>query len=247
MENKQLTDVITLAISQALNNTHTVCIAKVTAVNSKTINAKPVINRVVNGVSIELPEFIEIPPIFLQGGSSYTAHPIAIDDYCLLLINERCFDNWFNGQDFLKPLGIRTHDYSDSFAIVGINPLSSAITIPSVVTQIGDTYQEGNYTHLGDRTQTGNIILTGDYTQIGDMDITGDIELVGNINVTGNVTVSGTVAAGNFTGIGGGTLTSTSSMETTGEVTADGVALSAHTHPYTWSDGAGSGNTSAPT
>jgi len=246
MEKKQLTDVITLAISQALNNTHTICIAKITAVNSKTINAKPVINRVVNGVSIELPEFIEIPPIFLQGGSSYTAHPVAIDDYCLLLINERCFDNWFNGQDFLKPLDIRTHDYSDSFAIVGINPLSSAITIPSVVTQIGDTYQEGDYIHLGNRTQTGDYDLTGNYKQVGNLDITGNMELVGNINVTGNVTVSGTIAAGNFTGIGGGTLTSTSSMETTGEMTADGVALSSHTHPYTWTDGSGSGDTSVP-
>ena len=246
MEELQLADVLTAAIAQALNNTHTVCIAKVTEVNEKTINAQPVINRVVKGESVELPEFIEIPPIFLQGGSSYTAHPISIGDYCLLIINERCFDNWYNGQDLLKPLEMRTHDYSDSFAIVGINPLSSAITIPSVVTQIGDTYQEGDYIHLGDRTQTGNIDLTGNYKQVGDLDITGNMVLVGDINVTGNVTVSGTIAAGNFTGIGGGTLTSTSDMETTGEMTADGVALSAHTHPYTWTDAAGSGNTSAP-
>jgi len=240
VERETLTNILNIAVKQSLANLHTSLIAKVTAVNDSTINCKPVINRVVNDESIELPEFVEVPVITMQGGGSYTIHPIAVDDYCLLIISERCFDRWHSGQDYKDPLELRMHDYSDAIAIVGLNPLSSAITIPTETTENGNRTQIGEYTHTGDRTQTGDITLTGNYTQVGDMEITGDVL------ITGNLTVTGTIAAGNFTGIGGGTMTSTSSIETTGEMTASGVSLSSHTHDYTWTSGAGSSTTSAP-
>ena len=61
-----------------------------------------------------------------------------------------------------------------------------------------------------------------------------DVQATGNITLTaptvavvGNLTVSGTVVS-------------------IGEVTANGITFSTHTHPYTWTDGAGSGDTGAP-
>lgn len=61
-----------------------------------------------------------------------------------------------------------------------------------------------------------------------------DIESANNVNikattvaVDGDLTVSGDVIA-------------------VGEVTGNGVDLSTHTHPYTWTDPAGSGDTSPP-
>lgn len=181
MESKNIHDIIMLALDQALANLHTCTIAKITAVNAKSVDCKPVLNRLVNGVSVELPVFAEVPPIVLQGGGSYHAFPISVDDYCLLIFTERCFDSWWNGQDFVVPLEYRMHDYSDGFALVGINPLSGAITIPSVIQQTGDTNQDGNYTHTGDRDQTG------DFGLIGNLTITG-----GNITITGgDVTADG--------------------------------------------------------
>lgn len=161
MEDKQLVDTLMLSMAQALADVHTATIAKVTRVNDKTIDCRPVINRVVNGESIELPEFAEVPPIFMKGGSSYTAHPVAIGDYCILIITERCFDRWYDGNDFRSPLELRMHDYSDGLALVGINPLASAITIPSVIQQTGDTNQNGDYTHTGNMNQTGNLTVSG--------------------------------------------------------------------------------------
>lgn len=240
MERESLTNVLNIAIKQALSNLHTSVIAKVTAVNDSTINCKPVVNRVVEDESVELPDFFEVPVVTLQGGGSYTIHPISVGDYCLLIISERCFDRWYGGQDYKDPLEFRMHDYSDALAIVGLNPLASAITIPSETKENGNRTQIGNYTHTGDRTQDGNIVLTGDYTQIGDMEVTGDVL------ITGNLTVTGTISAGNFTGIGGGTMTSTSDIETTGDMTASGVSLSSHTHDYFWTSGAGSDTTSTP-
>jgi len=219
MEKKQLIDTIDIAIQAALANLHTATIARVESVGAKTISVRPVINRVVNGRVIQLPEFTEVPPVFMQGGASYTAHPIAVGDYCLLVLTERCFDAWYDGQDFRPPAEFRMHDYSDGLAIVGVLPRGGAITIPDVITQIGDTYQEGDYVHEGNRTQTGDHTQTGDFT------------LTGNMTVNGNITCTGTIAAGNFTGLDGGAMTSDVTIQTNQDVVASGISLNSHTHP----------------
>ena len=178
-EKLRLTDIIADAIGEALSNLHTATIAKVTAVQEKTISVQPVINRVVDGKSITLPQFTKVPPLFMQGGGSYTAHPIAIGDYCLLILTERCFDRWYDGADFQDPAEFRMHDYSDGIAIVGINPLAGALTIPDVIQQTGDTNQDGNYTRQGS------------LVQIGDMTITGHLHVYGEITCTGDVVAGG--------------------------------------------------------
>jgi len=191
---RELTDVLNDAIGEALSNLHTATIAKVMSVQEKTISVQPVINRVVDGKSIQLPEFTKVPPLFLQGGGSYTAHPIAIGDYCLLILTERCFDRWYSGSDFQDPAEFRMHDYSDGIAIVGINPQAGALTIPSVIQQTGDTNQDGNYTRQGS------------LVQIGDMTITGNLHVDGEITCTGDV-VAGGISLRNHTHTGdsGGT------------------------------------------
>jgi len=234
MSNVKLTDLLNTAIRQALANVHTTVLAKVTAVNATTINVLPVINRQVDGVSIALPEFVEVPPVFLQGGSSYTAYPIDVDDYCLLLISERCFDRWYAGQDFVNPAEFRMHDYSDAIALVGINPSSTAIAIPTTIQRVGDY------------TQTGDVIHVGDYDLTGNLTIVGDLKITGEVDITGSIICSGNIAAGSFSGLAGGAITATVNIETTGEVTADGIDLSTHTHDYTWTDPGGSGTTAAP-
>ena len=218
-EKLRLTDIIADAIGEALSNLHTATIAKVTAEQEKTISVQPVINRVVDGMSIQLPQFTKVPPLFMQGGGSYTAHPIAVGDYCLLILTERCFDRWYSGSDFQDPAEFRMHDYSDGIAIVGINPTAGALTIPSVIQQTGDANADGDHTHQGDRTQTGN------------QTIIGDLHVDGNVTVTGNITCLGTIAAGNYTGLAGGAMTASVSIETTADVVASGISLSTHTHP----------------
>ena len=166
MPKKELVETIQIALANALANLHTATIAKVTAVHETTIDCQPVTSRVVDGVSIALPVFVDVPPVFMQGGPSYTAHPIAVGDYALLIFTERCFDRWYSGQDNQPPLEFRMHDYSDGLAIVGVLPQGSAITIPDVITQIGDTYQRGDYEHLGDMEQTGDTVINGSLTVV---------------------------------------------------------------------------------
>jgi hypothetical protein len=216
-ENPTIENVIMMAMAEALRNTHTNVLAKVTKVNQKTINCQPVISRVVNDTKIDLPEFADVPILNFLGGTSSIQMPIAVGDYCILFVSERCFDTWYNGQDFEKPLEARIHDYSDSIAFVGLKNASGELDIPTVITMLGDTYQEGNYVHQGDRNQTGDYTLTGDFT------INGNTIKNGNLTITGNITIagggSGTVNASGCTiNLSGG------------DVVADGISLKNHTH-----------------
>jgi len=240
-QERQLIDILMQAINGALADVHTATIARITRVDATTINCRPVTNRIVDGESVPLPEFVDVPPLFMQGGDSYTAHPIAVDDYCLLIFTERAFDRWYDGQDYQPPIELRMHDYSDGIAIVGIQPREAARTIPDRITHIGDTYQEGDYEHIGNRTQEGNFDLTGDYTQVGNVTIEGDYELTGDMVVNGNITCTGTIAAGNFAGLNGTALSSNQPIETTEDVVAGGTSLRQHTHTDS-----GGGTTSAP-
>ena len=229
MKRQQIIDTLMLAIDGALADLHTSTVARVTKVGTKTIGCQPVINRLVRGESIPLPEFIEVPPVFLQGGGSYTAHPIAIGDYCLLILTERCFDRWYHGQDGMLPLELRMHDYSDGFALVGVNPLAGAITIPSVIQQTGDTNYDGNHTHQGTLDRVGDTTITGNVVIDGDLHVTGDIECLG------------TISAANFTGLSGAAMSASVNIETTQDVKAGSISLNSHTH----SDPQG-GNTGGP-
>lgn len=207
MEQNQIVDTINLGINTALANMHTCTIAKVTAVNDTTIDCKPVFNRLDKDRDIELPVFSEVPIINLQGGESYQAFPVSVGDYALLFFTERCFDGWYNGQDNILPLEYRMHDYSDGFALVGVNNLGGAITIPSVIQQTGEKNHDGKATHQGDREHVGDNDQLGTYNLVGNMTITGDGG-PGTANMT-NITIN----------------------ITTGDIIADGISLKNHTHP----------------
>ncbi len=169
---EELTDVMNDSLITALANTHTILIGRIENVGATTIDVQPVIQRVVDGNNISLPIFPKVPPVFLQGGTSYDAHPIAVGDYCLLLVNERCFDRWYMGEDGLPPLEMRMHDYSDCFALVGVNPASMAKTIPTTIERFGDSTVTGAWIHAGSYDLTGPLTVTGDTTTIGNTDST---------------------------------------------------------------------------
>lgn len=203
MKIEELSDAIGQALTFALASLHTITVCRVAAVNEKTINCRPVINREFEGEEKPLPIFEEVPMIFLNGGASYQAMPITVGDYCLLLISERCFDNWYDGNDSVLPPAMRMHDYSDGFALVGIQNKAGAITIPDVITQIGDAYYQGNHVHAGDLERTGNETVTGKREQTGDIDLTGNQTISGTLDAGGAATVGETLDVTGATTVGG--------------------------------------------
>lgn len=194
---EQLTEILETFGAQLLRSIAQNPLAVVTAITNTTIRCKPVVNRVVNGEKVELPEFIEVPVIHMYGGENYTAHPVAVGDHCILMISERCFDLWFEGQDFKPPAEFRVHDYSDAFALFGPRRRADGFTIPTDgrTWSIGNTYFEGEHEHVGDLTRTGDETVTGNRTQDGDTEITGNHD-AGSYSVGGTAGWSGTFATG---------------------------------------------------
>ena len=174
------------SIRGSLVDTHTTLIAKITKINQKTIDCKPVISRLVNDKTVDLPVFIEVPIINFLGGSSSIQMPLAVGDYAVLFVVERCFDEWYSGNDFKPPLEARIHDYSDCIALVGLKNISGELDIPTVIKMMGDVEQQGDYIHMGNRTQTGNYNITGNVTINGNLSVNGNITIVG-----GDITIDG--------------------------------------------------------
>lgn len=173
MSTSTILEVINEGIENAFSNHNKILFGKVEKVNEKTIDIKPSYNGLYNGEEFELPLLVDVIPIFLQGGTSYRADPISVGDYAVIFISDRCIEGWYNGNDNKLPRQYKMHDLSDAFAIVGINQLSNAITVPNVITEIGDKHIEGNHEHIGNVTHTGNYNLTGNLTVTGDIILNG--------------------------------------------------------------------------
>lgn len=180
MKRRALIEALSKATDRARQELPGVTVCKVTAVRSRTIDARPCIARVVNGETVLMPVFVDVPPIFLQGGDTYDAHPIAVGDYCLVVVTERAYDRWYNGVDNVPPAEARFHDYSDGFALVGVNPEQLAIPIPQGhISLVGDSVVEGDYTHTGDYDLTGDLSQTGNYTLTGNQTISVELTVNG--------------------------------------------------------------------
>jgi len=87
----------------------------------------------------------------------------------------------------------------------------------------------------------GTLEVTGAVTNLDTVDNTGIVTNLAAVNTTGITTTGGiAVAGGAAADMGSGDMTSTGTMS------VNGVDVETHVHPYTWTDGAGSGNTSPP-
>ncbi|MFS1538056.1 MAG: Gp138 family membrane-puncturing spike protein [Candidatus Phlomobacter fragariae] len=117
-------------------------IAKVVKVNNTTVDCRPVTlkNVVINEEihAIPFPVFPNVPVSWQQGGGSYTAYPVAVGDYCILLTFDSCIDNWWEGKDNQRCAENRLHDYSDCVALFGLCNREGAFAIPKIATTVGN-------------------------------------------------------------------------------------------------------------
>ena len=167
LEQTELNELLKDIVKESILDIRTTTIGKITKVNTNTINVQPVISANVQGRTVNLPEFIDVPIFTLQGGSSYIAMPLAVDDYCILMICERNIDNWWLGEDLKPPREYQIHDYSNTIALVGLNNSKNPISIPDVIKIVGDVQHNGLMEHIGNTQQLGNYSVQGDVTVTG--------------------------------------------------------------------------------
>lgn len=80
-----------------------------------------------DGTSTLYPLLVDCPYFVLQGGGAYIDMPISVGDYCIVLFNDRCIDNWWSTANVADPASSRKHNLSDALAIVGLNPKTAAL------------------------------------------------------------------------------------------------------------------------
>lgn len=80
----------------------------------------------------DFPLLVDVPVFVLGGGDRVFTFPVRNGDTCLVLFNDRDFDNWFATGASTTPNSQRLHDLSDGLALVGFrclaNPVSSYST-----------------------------------------------------------------------------------------------------------------------
>ena len=167
---------------------------------------------------VTLPIIVDIPVIFPSGGGFTLTFPVKNGDECLLIFASRCIDAWWYSSGVQNQDDIRFHDYSDGFALVGVN--SRPKVIPNISTNTvqlrsddGDAYVELASGHVV------NVVAPGGFNVIAptiSLQASTSVELkTPNTNITGNI--SGT-------GVDGTNATFT------GEGTFNGHTVGHHTH-----------------
>lgn len=72
------------------------------------------------------PLLLDVPVIFLSGGTAAITFPIQVGDTCLLVFLDRAIDTWHTtGQANLPPPVWRFHSMSDAVALVGLHSLQN--------------------------------------------------------------------------------------------------------------------------
>ncbi len=172
----------------------------------------------------EKPILAEVPVVILSGGSSYLTLPISAGDTCLVLFNDRDFDEWIISGGLQIPATGRTHDLSDAIAIVGIRTLQNVID-DYEANKVKLKFNDSNFMTIAG----GQITLNTPLTQMtNDGQVVNNLAVGNNETVGNNITAGGIVTASAFatsgSGGGGGSVTC-ASVNASGDVS--GATLTA--------------------
>lgn len=78
---------------------------------------------------IDYPTLADVPVLFLGGGAGCLTFPVAQGDECIVLFNDRDFDNWLTtGNTGSASNTPRLHSLSDGMAIVGLRSYAKAVS-----------------------------------------------------------------------------------------------------------------------
>lgn len=126
-----LDDVLGELKTDIFANLNCIQIGKISSVNTSEQSAEIElqVKRRVNDLIIDYPLLIDCPVVVLQGGGAFIDFPVDVGDFCLVLFNDRDIDNWFVAASNKEPKTLRKHSLADGFALVGINPKISVLSL----------------------------------------------------------------------------------------------------------------------
>ena len=113
----------------------------------------------------EIPALLDVPIVLPRAGGYGLTLPIQPGDECLVVFADNCIDSWWQSGDIQNPIGKRSHDLSDGFALLGCWSQPNVIPNYSTTTlqmrnDAGTAYIEidGNNINI---VASGNITING--------------------------------------------------------------------------------------
>lgn len=177
----------------------------------RTCTAQPTIKSLLTGLDgkkqwVQLPVIVDIPVIFPSGGGYTLTFPIAQGDECLLIFASRCIDAWWYNGGIQNQDDVRFHDYSDGFALVGVNSVPNVI--PSISTNSVQLRSNNGADFVEIKNDKINVVSTNEIVLTSPkitLNATNKIVLNSPLTeIAGNITSTGTLGTGtaNFAGEG---------------------------------------------
>lgn len=258
----EMDDLLSESREVVFSNINCVQIGRIEKVNNnQTVEIQiQFLRRRPGGQTASYPLLVDCPYIVWQGGDSFINMPIEAGNYCLVLFNDRNIDDWWETGNIAVPNDTRKHHLSDGIAIIGLNPNTQALEYDSSNIRIVGPSEGGAFININ---ADGSV----DINAPSGFNVTGDTEITGMLTVSGIIRSVVDIIAeymgkaitmlthyhfgnlGRNTSVGevsGGTgLPSNSpTMNSNGEIIdGNGTNSTQHGHPYTWTDGPGSGTT----
>lgn len=155
---------------------------------------------------VTLPIIVDIPVIFPSGGGYTLTFPIKQGDECLLVFASRCIDAWWYSSGVQNQDDIRFHDYSDGFALVGVN--SRPKVIPNISTNSVQLRADSGADYIEIANDKINVVSVSEINLTSSkITLNASSKIVLEtplVEIAGNITTTGTLGAGtaNFAGEG---------------------------------------------
>ena len=211
-------------LNEKITNIHTCLLAEIVKFDAKKMKAdvKPLCGKKYkDGLIEDLPIIQNIPVSMVKAGCFYFRVPYKSGDKVVIAFSERRIDEVINDNDF-ECKGARKHNLKDAIVIGGINPFTNALDgehVDDLLIINSDTDSKVVIKENGDMIIKGKQIL-----------VDGDgVEVKANkVFVDSNNII----------------LSSNSEGVPLGDTLKE--YLDNHTHPYSWTDPAGSGTTQPP-
>lgn len=198
------------------------------------------------GNNIPMPVITNIPVSFVRCGNSHITHPINKGDTGFIIFADRDISSWVETNNRSVVDSARTHSMQDSYFVPGIvgggnnaNPNDVEIKYNNTTIHLRKNGDVDINTPSKVNVNASNVIVTANTTVINS-----ETTNNGNVQINGNLTVSQLLTTGGFVSngtSGGGIAQFTGSINATGEVTANGINLSTHTHSGVQSGGSNTG------
>lgn len=116
---KALLDLFKVDVLQSIN-CHAVAKVQSFDPDDQTLTATINYKKSLNGKLLDYPVLVDCPVVILSGGTAALTMPIAANDDCLILFNDRDIDLWFSSGQVGELASQRLHSFSDAIALVGL-------------------------------------------------------------------------------------------------------------------------------